>query len=119
VKDSLAVYLEKENGEGTISLFVVLTKEKTLTEDLKTQIKDALRTQYSPRHVPDTIEQVNDIPYTINGKKMEAPMKRILMGQDPAKVYQYRYHAKSRVVEGFCLTLIFICIKQPKLLTSR
>jgi acetoacetyl-CoA synthetase len=86
VKDSLAVYLEKENGEGTISLFVVLTKEKTLTEDLKTQIKDALRTQYSPRHVPDTIEQVNDIPYTINGKKMEAPMKRILMGQDPAKV---------------------------------
>ncbi|MEO6283262.1 MAG: acetoacetate--CoA ligase [Dyadobacter sp.] len=86
VKDSLAVYLEKENGEGTISLFVVLTKDKTLTEELKSQIKNALRTQYSPRHVPDTIEQVNDIPYTINGKKMEAPMKRILMGQDPAKV---------------------------------
>jgi len=35
--------------------------------------------------VPDTIEQVNDIPYTISGKKMEAPVKRILMGQDPAK----------------------------------
>jgi acetoacetyl-CoA synthetase len=62
VKDSLAVYLEKENGEGTISLFVVLTKDKTLTEDLKTQIKDTLRTQYSPRHVPDTIEQVKRHP---------------------------------------------------------
>lgn len=85
VKDSLAVYLEKSNGEGTISLFVVLAKDKELTEDLKKQIKDTLRTQYSPRHVPDTIEQVGDIPYTINGKKMEAPMKRILMGQDPAK----------------------------------
>lgn len=85
VKDSLAVYLEKSNGEGTISLFVVLAMGKELTEDLKKQIKDTLRTQYSPRHVPDTIEQVSDIPYTINGKKMEAPMKRILMGQDPAK----------------------------------
>ena len=85
VRDSLAVYLEKSNGEGTISLFVVLAKDKELTEDLKKQIKDTLRTQYSPRHVPDTIEQVGDIPYTINGKKMEAPMKRILMGQDPAK----------------------------------
>ncbi|SEI89723.1 acetoacetyl-CoA synthetase [Dyadobacter sp. SG02] len=85
VKDSLAVYLEKSNGEGTISLFVVLAKNKELSEDLKKQIRDTLRTQYSPRHVPDTIEQVSDIPYTINGKKMEAPMKRILMGQDPAK----------------------------------
>lgn len=85
IKDSLAVYLEKSNGEGTISLFVVLAKDKQLTEDLKQQIRDTLRTQYSPRHVPDTIEQVGDIPYTINGKKMEAPMKRILMGQDPAK----------------------------------
>lgn len=85
VKDSLAVYLEKSNGEGTISLFVVLAKDKELTDELKKEIKDTLRTQYSPRHVPDTIEQVGDIPYTINGKKMEAPMKRILMGQDPAK----------------------------------
>ena len=85
VKDSLAVYLEKSSGEGTISLFVVLAKDKELTEELKKQIRDTLRTQYSPRHVPDKIEQVADIPYTINGKKMEAPMKRILMGQDPAK----------------------------------
>jgi acetoacetyl-CoA synthetase len=85
VKDSLAVYLEKSNGEGTISLFVVLNKDNVLTEDLKRHIKDTIRTQYSPRHIPDTIEQVADIPYTINGKKMEAPMKRILMGQDPEK----------------------------------
>ncbi|GGC02995.1 acetoacetate--CoA ligase [Dyadobacter sediminis] len=85
VKDSLAVYLEKESGGGTISLFVVLGKDKTLTEKLKQQIKEVLRSQYSPRHVPDTIEQVNDIPYTMNGKKIEAPMKRILMGEDPLK----------------------------------
>ncbi|CAG5009830.1 Acetyl-coenzyme A synthetase [Dyadobacter sp. CECT 9275] len=85
VKDSLAVYLEKSDGGGTISLFVVLTKDKVLDDDLKARIKDALRTGYSPRHVPDTIEQVKDIPYTISGKKMEAPIKKILMGMDPAK----------------------------------
>jgi len=85
VKDSLAVYLEKADGGGTISLFVVLAKDKKLSDELKNNIREVLRSQYSPRHVPDTIEQVNDIPYTVNGKKMETPVKRILMGQDPAK----------------------------------
>jgi len=86
IKDSLAVYLEKQDGSGTISLFVVLAKDKELTNELKTEIKDVLRMQYSPRHIPDTIEQVRDIPYTISGKKMEAPVKKILMGMDPTKV---------------------------------
>lgn len=86
VKDSLAVYLEKESGGGVISLYVVLVNGYELNEDIKTSIKQVLRTQYSPRHVPDTIQQVNDIPYTISGKKMEAPVKKILMGMDPAKV---------------------------------
>jgi acetoacetyl-CoA synthetase len=86
VKDSLAVYLEKENGTGVISLFVVMNQGEQLTEALKSDIRQVLRTQYSPRHIPDTIEQVRDIPYTISGKKMEAPIKKILMGMDPGKV---------------------------------
>jgi acetoacetyl-CoA synthetase len=86
VKDSLAVYLEKSDGGGTISLFVVLAKGQTLSQELKDKINSALRGQYSARHIPDTIEQVSDIPYTISGKKMEAPVKKILMGEDPAKV---------------------------------
>ncbi len=85
VKDSLAVYLEKSDGGGTISLFVVLANGHILSEELKKKINGRLREQYTPRHVPDTIEQVSDIPYTISGKKMEAPVKRILMGEDPAK----------------------------------
>ncbi|HRQ50589.1 MAG TPA: hypothetical protein PLR74_08650, partial [Agriterribacter sp.] len=44
-------------------------------------IKKVLRTTYSPRHVPDEIIQVHDIPYTISGKKMEMPVKKILMGR--------------------------------------
>ncbi len=83
VRDSLVVYLEKSTGEGTISLFVILKTGYLLTEELKTNIKTLLRKEYSPRHVPDTIEQVNDIPYTFSGKKMETPVKKILMGENP------------------------------------
>lgn len=85
IKDSLVVYLEKEDGGGFMPLFVVLADGALLTDELKDKIKDTLRSQYSARHVPDTIETVAEIPYTINGKKMETPVKRILMGVDPAK----------------------------------
>ncbi len=101
VKDSLAVYLEKSDGGGTICLFVVLDKDLTLTEELKVKIKDTLRSQYSPRHVPDTIEQVKDIPYTISGKKMEAPVKRILMGEDPAKCVNKDTMRNPEALEAF------------------
>jgi acetoacetyl-CoA synthetase len=48
-------------------------------------IKKRLREQYSPRHVPDEIIEVPEIPYTISGKKMETPVKKILMGTSPDK----------------------------------
>ncbi len=83
IKDSLVVYLEKPESEGTISLFVVLKTGYLLDDELKASIKTLLRREYSPRHVPDTIEQVQDIPYTLSGKKMEAPVKKILMGENP------------------------------------
>jgi acetoacetyl-CoA synthetase len=101
IKDSLVVYLEKEDGGGFMPLFVVLQENKKLTEDLKNKIKNALRTQYSPRHVPDTIEAVAAIPYTINGKKMEAPVKKILMGMDPAKVVSKDTMRNPEALDGF------------------
>ncbi len=101
VKDSLVVYLEKSDGEGTISLFVVLKKGHQLTEELKKTIKNTLRQQYSPRHVPDTIEEVADIPYTISGKKMEAPVKKILMGQDPKTSANLATMRNPEALNGF------------------
>ena len=101
VKDSIAVYLEKENGGGVISLFVVLGNGTELTDNMKADIKHALRSQYSPRHVPDTIEQVKDIPYTISGKKMEAPVKKILMGMDPAKAANPDTMRNPESLKGF------------------
>ena len=66
-------------------LFVRLNEEGSLTPELAQMIKNELRKKCSPRHVPDAIYAVNDIPYTISGKKMEIPVKRILMGLSPEK----------------------------------
>ena len=67
-------------------LFVVLQQGVTLTEDLKKKINSTIRSEYTPRHVPDEIIVVPDVPYTISGKKTETPVKKVLMGKDPKKV---------------------------------
>lgn len=79
IEDSLIVNLEQENGDHFMPLFVKMKEGQELTEQLQTDIKSALRKAYSPRHVPDAIIEVPDIPYTISGKKMETPVKKILM----------------------------------------
>jgi acetoacetyl-CoA synthetase len=83
VKDSLIVCLEKSGGEFWMPLFVVLQTGENLTDDLKAKIKATIRNDYSPRHVPDEIIEVPDIPYTLSGKKTETPVKKVLMGKDP------------------------------------
>ncbi len=85
VKDSLIINLELPNGEHYMPLFVVMQEGHTLTDEIQQRIKSALRTQYSPRHVPDEIIEVPDIPYTISGKKLEAPVKKIMLGIAPHK----------------------------------
>ena len=85
VSDSLIICIEKGNGEFWMPLFVVMKKRQQLTSDLEKKIKSTLRNEYSPRHVPDEIISVPDIPYTISGKKTETPVKKIFMGIDPEK----------------------------------
>lgn len=80
VKDSLIVNLELEGGRHYMPLFVLLEAGYSLEDTLVKTIKEALRSEYSPRHVPDEVIAVTDIPYTISGKKLEAPVKKILMG---------------------------------------
>lgn len=67
-------------------LFVRLKEGLVLDTELERRIAEKLRTDYSPRHVPDKIYQVDAIPYTLSGKKMEVPIWRILMGAAPEKV---------------------------------
>lgn len=80
VVDSLIVDMEWIGRPSMLMLFVVLKENMALTEELKEQIRSTIHTRVSPRHVPDRIEQVQDIPRTLNGKKMEVPIRRILLG---------------------------------------
>lgn len=82
VKDSLMVCLEKDQGEFYMPLFVQLQPGVELSEDIKKKINLIIRQDYSPRHVPDQIVAVPQIPYTISGKKTETPVKKILMGKN-------------------------------------
>lgn len=86
IQDSLVVCIEKPGGEFWMPLFVLMRQGKNLNDEIKGKIRSALRTQYSPRHVPDDIIEVPDIPYTISGKKTETPVKKVLSGMDPRKV---------------------------------
>jgi len=85
IVDSLIVNIEKKDGDHFMPLFVMLKEGIILDDILKKRIKSQLRSDYSPRHVPDEIIQVADIPYTLSGKKMETPIKKILMGRPVEK----------------------------------
>jgi len=90
IVDSLVVHLEDdEGGAGELVLFVVLADGVSLDDDLRGRIGRALRAELSPRHVPDTIRAVPAIPRTLTGKKLEAPVKRILRG-DPVEAVASR-----------------------------
>lgn len=82
IEDSLIVNLELEGGRHYMPLFVKMKTGNLVDDALKKNVAFQLRSKCSPRHVPDDIIPVGDIPYTISGKKMEAPVKKILMGMD-------------------------------------
>lgn len=80
IKDSLIVNIELPQGGDYMPLFVLMKPGHELTDQVKKEIQQQLRKEFSPRHVPDDIIKVAAIPLTISGKKMEAPVKKILMG---------------------------------------
>lgn len=81
VVDSIVVHLEDdEGGAGRLLLFVVLAEGLEMNDEIRREIATSLRTELSPRHVPDEIHQVAALPRTLSGKKLEVPIKRILLG---------------------------------------
>jgi acetoacetyl-CoA synthetase len=87
VTSSLVVHLEDGLGRrGALILFVVLADGCELDDDLRRKLGAELRRQRSPRHVPDEAYAVADIPRTLTGKKLEVPVKKILLGADPTTV---------------------------------
>jgi acetoacetyl-CoA synthetase len=84
VTDALVVDIPRD-GEDYMPLFVVLREGTELDEDLTKQIKTRIREDCSPRHVPNEIVAIEEIPRTLSGKVLELPVKRILMGTEPEK----------------------------------
>ncbi len=80
VLDSLVVGVELPGGRYYMPLFVVLRDGVQLDDALKARIKEQLRKNVSPHHVPDEIFAIPEVPRTLSGKKMEVPVKKLLMG---------------------------------------
>jgi acetoacetyl-CoA synthetase len=85
VTDSLVVDTGQLGRPGRLVLYVVLAKGRELDDDLIGQLRGALRSELSPRHVPDEIHQVPGIPRTLSGKKLEVPVRKILLGTPVAE----------------------------------
>lgn len=81
VVDSLIICVEDGKGGFYMPLFVKLAVGTELTPEFKSEIVKRLRTERSPRHVPDEIVVVPDIPVTLTGKKMEVPVRKLFLGQ--------------------------------------
>ncbi len=101
LRDTLIINLERPDGSDWMPLFVVLNAGFSLTEELKTRIKTALRKAYSPRHVPDDIIAVPDVPYTISGKKMETPVKKVLQKKPLDKAFNKDSMRNPEAMEWF------------------
>ncbi|HET9610414.1 MAG TPA: acetoacetate--CoA ligase [Acidimicrobiales bacterium] len=102
VADSLVVHIEDPGGgPGRLLLFVTPAAGARLDDDLRSRLVRALRTDLSPRHVPDEIHEVPGVPRTLSGKKLEVPVKRILTGTDPDAAASRGSLANPEVLDAF------------------
>jgi acetoacetyl-CoA synthetase len=104
VLDALVVDVPRGDDaspELSMLLFVVLAPGVTLDDELKGQIKRRIREDCSPRHVPNEILQVAEVPRTLSGKVLEVPVKRILMGAPPHEAASVDSLANPRSLDYF------------------
>jgi len=101
VRDSLVIDLENPDGTASMYLFVALEPGVTLDEALKERIRAHIRAVLSPRHVPDDIIAIPDVPRTLNGKKLEVPIKKILRGVSPEKAANRDAMANPETLDAF------------------
>ncbi|CQD06766.1 acetoacetyl-CoA synthase [Mycobacterium europaeum] len=81
IDDSLVIHLDDPaGGTGSLLLFVQLAADSQLDDELRARINQRLRQRLSPRHTPDEIVVIPDVPYNLTGKKLEVPVKRLLLG---------------------------------------
>ncbi len=101
IADALIVNLDLPGGGFFMPLFVTLTEGAVLDDALRRKIGDRLRSQYTARHVPDKIIEVPAIPATLTGKKMEVPVRRILLGARPDDAANRNAMADPQALDAF------------------
>jgi acetoacetyl-CoA synthetase len=101
VLDSLVIDTGELGREGRLLLFVVMREGASFDDRLTTAIRDRLRAQLSPRHVPDEIHEIAEVPRTLNGKKLEVPVKRILAGTPPERAASRDALANPAALDAF------------------
>lgn len=101
VTDSLVIDTGGLGREGRLLLFVVPAAGVELDEDLADRLRQALREGLSPRHVPDEIHQIDEVPQTLNGKKMEVPIKAILAGAPVERAVRRDAMANPGSIDAF------------------
>jgi len=99
--DALVVDLPGEDGEGWMGLFLVMPAGVDLDDDERARIAAEIRRTCSPRHVPDAMIAVPDVPRTLTGKVVEVPVKRILMGADPTQAVSRESLANPKALDWF------------------
>jgi len=101
VADSLVIDLEYLGRPSMLLLFVVLRPGVLLDDPLRERLRRVIREQGSPRHVPDRIEAVAEVPRTLTGKKMEVPVRRLLLGAERGQVASADAMANPASLEFF------------------
>jgi acetoacetyl-CoA synthetase len=101
VVDAVVVDVPREGTDGWMPLFVVLRGGSVLDETLKDEITQRVRTHCSPRHAPDEIVQITEVPRTLSGKILEVPIKRVLSGAAPEAVVSRESLANPAAFDAF------------------
>jgi acetoacetyl-CoA synthetase len=96
VMDSLVVDVDE-----SMLLFVVLREGAELDDDLVAEIRRRVREQCSPRHLPDEIVRIAEVPRTLSGKKLEVPVKKILQGAEPERAASRESLANPEALDAF------------------
>jgi acetoacetyl-CoA synthetase len=101
VVDALVVDVPREGTDGWMPLFVVLRDGESLSDELIAEIRRRIRVDCSPRHVPDEIREIAEVPRTLSGKVLEVPVKRILTGTAPEKAASRESLANPKALDYF------------------
>jgi acetoacetyl-CoA synthetase len=101
ITDALVVDIPRPGTDGFMPLFVVLREGAELDDDLVKALRTRIREDCSPRHVPNEVHAIDEVPRTLSGKVLEVPVKKILTGTPPDKAASRDSLANPKALDWF------------------